>query len=152
MARPYTCQSFCYSPLFTRKNELASGTPRAHINGNGTLTCISTVFYSFTPAVLYALTFASVPAPSSNSKLFKQFIKAYLRAQIKLASLKAQEKALNRPVKAKNPNLYYENLYIKCYYFCCQCKDYFEMAKGKGYKRVLFAALFLRKRIYFCWQ
>ena len=63
-----------------------------------------------------------------------------------------QEDALDRLFKTKNPDLYYENSHIECYYFCQQCKDYFETARAKGYKRVFFATSFLKDRIFFYLQ
>ena len=62
-------------------------------------------------------TLTSASALSFNSKLFKQFIKTYLGAQTQPAVLEVREKALDRPLKARNPNLYYGNLYIEWYYF-----------------------------------
>lgn len=41
-------------------------------------------------------------------------------------------------------NLYYGNLYIDCYWFCQQCKDYFDTAEANGANCILFAALFFR--------
>lgn len=34
-----------------------------------------------------------------------------------LVSIAARKKTSNKSLKAKNPDLYYENLYIKYYYF-----------------------------------
>ena len=70
-----------------------------------------------------------------------------------LEAWELRENAWDKLLKAKNPDLYYENLYIKCYYFICQqYKDYFEIAGAKGHKRVPFAAFSLKDRIFFCWQ
>ena len=41
---------------------------------------------------------------------------------------------------------------MKCYYFCQQCEDYFEITGTKNYKRVPFIASFLKDGILFCWQ
>lgn len=54
-----------------------------------------------------------------------------------------RDKALDKTLKAKNPNLYYGNLNIECYYFCQQYKDRFETIRAKKYKRISFVALFL---------
>ena len=43
-------------------------------------------------------------------------------------------------------------LYMECYNFCQQCKDHFDTAGAKGYKRVFFAALFLKNSILYRWQ
>lgn len=53
------------------------------------------------------------------------------------------KKASNRRFKAENFQLYFRNLYMKCFYFCQQYKDHFETAKEKGYKPIFFAILFL---------
>lgn len=54
-----------------------------------------------------------------------------------------KKKTLDRIFKVKNPNLYYENLHMKCYYFCQQYENYFKTANIKCHKRVFFAILFL---------
>ncbi len=33
----------------------------------------------------------------------------------------------NKLLKPRNPDLYYSSLHIKCYNFCQQCEDYFEV-------------------------
>ena len=152
IARTCTCQSLHRNPPPTSKDQLAGDAHGILINGNSTSTPTLAVFHTLTLVMSCILTFASALTLSSSSQLFKQFIKAYLGAQTQLASSKAWEKALNKLFKARNPNLYYENLYIKCYYFCCQCKNHFEIASAKGQKRVSFGVLFLWKRINFCWQ
>ena len=68
------------------------------------------------------------------------------------ASATVKKEAFNRPLKTRNPNLYYGNSYMECYYFCQQCEDYFETAGAKGHRRVLFAVFFLKKKILFRWQ
>ena len=71
--------------------------------------------------------------------------------QTLLASTAAKKEASDRPLKARNSNLYYENSYMECYYFCQQCEDHFEMAGTKGHRRVPFAASFLKEKILFRW-
>lgn len=99
-----------------------------------------------TPAPIAAPAFAPaiapIAAPNPDSDLFKQFMKAYLGTQP--ASSKAREEAADKPLKARSPDLYYGNSQVECYYFICQCKDYFETANAKGHKRVPFAAFFFR--------
>lgn len=67
-----------------------------------------------------------------------------------LVSTTTREKASDRPLKAKNSNLYYKNSYIKCYYFCHQCENYFKTAGANGHKHILFATSFLKRKIFFC--
>lgn len=61
----------------------------------------------------------------------------------------AGEKALDKSLKARNPNLYYRNLHIECYYFCQQYENHFKIAGPKRYMCVFFVAIFLKDRIFF---
>ncbi len=58
----------------------------------------------------------------------------------------------NRPLKPRNPDLYYGNLHMKCYYFYQQCEDYFEVARSLDHTCVLFAVRFLKEHILNRWQ
>ncbi len=58
----------------------------------------------------------------------------------------------NRPLKPRNPDLYYGNLHMECYYFCQQCEDHFEVAGSLGYKYIPFATGFLKNHILNRWQ
>ncbi len=58
----------------------------------------------------------------------------------------------DRPLKLRNPDLYYGNSHMECYYFCQQCEDHFEVARSLDHKRVLFAVGFLKDRILNWWQ
>ncbi len=53
----------------------------------------------------------------------------------------------DRPLKPRNFNLYYGNSHMECYYFCQQCKNYFEVAGSLNHKCVTFAIGFLKDRI-----
>ncbi len=64
----------------------------------------------------------------------------------------AREETSKRPLKARNPDLYYGNLHMECYYFGQKCEDHFHTARAKRHKRVLFAASFLKNRIVYHWQ
>ena len=75
MAKPHARHSPFRKLLPTGKDELARATP---IEGSSTLTSISIMSYAPTPAP--TTTFAV--APSSDNKLFKQFIKASLKPQV----------------------------------------------------------------------
>ncbi len=59
---------------------------------------------------------------------------------------------IDRPLKPRYPDLYYGNLHMECYYFCQQCKDYFEIAGSLSHKRIPFAAEFLKDCILNRWQ
>lgn len=66
-----------------------------------------------------------------------------------LASVEAKAKAIDRLPKVQNPDLYYSNLHIECYYFHRQYKDHFETTGAKGYKRVSFMVFFSKDKILF---
>ncbi len=97
---------------------------------------------------------APAPAPSQDD-LFRQFMQAYMedrRNPVPPEAREPRENASDRPLKARNPDLYYGNLHMECYYFCQQCEDHFKTVGAKGHKRVSFAASFLKDRILFRWQ
>ena len=57
-----------------------------------------------------------------------------------------------QPLKTKVLDIYFGKSHIDCYHFCQQCEDYFETAGATGSNRILFAALFLRRKINFRWH
>ena len=75
MAGPYACRSSCWNLLPVNEDELAGAAPT---EGSGTPT--PTPIVSRAPISTPAIAFTA--APSSNNKLFKQFIKPYLEAQV----------------------------------------------------------------------
>ena len=93
------------------------------------------------------------PAPALNNDLFQEFMWTCIkkvRDQAPAAPAATAAKArdvTDKPLKPRNPDLYYGNLHMECYYFCQQCKDYFEVAGSLGHKHVSFAAGFLKDRI-----
>ena len=60
---------------------------------------------------------------------------------------KVREDALDRPLIPQNVDRYYSHLYIKCYYFCQQYENHFEVARSLGHKRIPFAVEFLKNHI-----
>ncbi len=101
------------------------------------------------------------PAFAPNNDLFQEFMWTCIErvrdqaptASAALATPAAEARDdTNRPLKPRNPDLYYNNLHMKCYYFCQQCKDHFEVAGSLRHKCVLFAARFLKDRILNWWQ
>ena len=136
MAVPHACRSLCRNFFFTGKDKLAGV---ASIEGGGTPISILIVSHALT----FALATTPTIAPSLDNELFKQFIKAYLEAQVP-GQTEVDPKPCKQPLKAQFPDLYYSNLHINCYQFCQQCKDHFETAGAKWLNKILFAALFLR--------
>ncbi len=93
------------------------------------------------------------PAPSlpPADELFRQSMKTFIEKVQDQASASAElgEEASDRPLKAKNPDLYYGNSQMECYYLGQQCEDHFQTAGAKGHRCVLFAASFLKEKILF---
>lgn len=77
----------------------------------------------------------------------RSYIKRVQNQARAASAIEAREKALNRPLKPWNPDLYHNYLYIECYEFCQQYKDHFEVARLVGHKRVLFAPGLSKYRI-----
>ncbi len=106
-----------------------------------------------------ALSPAPTPAPvAPPNDFFQEFIRTCIeRVQDQtLAALAAPDTEgrddTNRPLKPRNPDLYYGNLHMEYYYFCQQCEDHFEVAGSLGHKRIPFAARFLKDHILNRWQ
>ncbi len=59
---------------------------------------------------------------------------------------------IDKLLKPQNPDLYYDNLHMECYYFCQQCKDHFEVVGSLVHQRISFVARFLKDRILNLWQ
>ncbi len=106
-----------------------------------------------------------VPAPAPTltpvarpNDLFQEFMRTCIeRVQDQSPAAPATPAAeardnTDRPLKPRNPDLYYGNLHMECYYFSQQCKDYFKVARSLGHKRVPFATGFLKDRILNQWQ
>ena len=113
-------------------------------------------------AITHATTTPSATALAATltEDLFRQYMQAYLEERRNPASAPAlapppadlREETSDRPLKASNPELYYGNWHMEGYYFCQQFEDHFDTAGEEGYKRVLFAAFFLKDRILYRWQ
>ena len=156
MAEPRTCRSPRRNSPLGSENELARGPPGAPTKGSNTPTPSPPVSRAQTPADAPAPT----PAPSRDTytdvdlqratKLaLGSFIQGQAHAQESASA--AWDEASDRPLKARNPDLYYRSSHMECYHFYRQCKHHFETADAKGHKRVPYAALFLRERINFRW-
>ncbi len=102
----------------------------------------------------------SVPAPAPDpvappNNLFQEFMRTYIakiRDQTLAAPATEVRDNIDRLLKPRNPNLYYDHLHMEYYYFCQQCKDYFEVAGLLDHKRIPFATGFLKDRILNQWQ
>ena len=106
MAKPRAHYSLCRNPPPSSKDELAGA---AATEGSSI----------FTPTL--AMSRAPIPVPtialSSDNKLFKQFIKVYLKTQVP-GQIEINSKPCKLSFKARFPDLYYGNLHIDCYQFC----------------------------------
>lgn len=88
---------------------------------------------------------ASTPKPSLINVLLRQLIEICIKqAQDNLADPRKESDKLFKP---QNPDLYYGNSDMKCYYFCQQCKDYFKIIRYLKHKQIPFTANFLKDRI-----
>ena len=91
---------------------------------------------SLSPEPAPAFTFMVLP----NNNLFQEFMRTFIKrvpAPAASATLVEARDNSNRLFKPWNPNLYYNNLHMDCYYFCQQYKDHFKKAKAQKYKRIL---------------
>ena len=136
MARPAARRSSRRNLPPAGEDELAGAVPT---EGSGTPTPTPVVSRAPTPAPATA----PAAAPSLDTELFKQFMKAYLEAQVP-GQTEVEPELCEQPLKARFPDLYYDNLHMDCYRFCQQCEDHFETAGAKGPNKILFAASFLR--------
>ena len=107
MARPHARRSPCQNPPPAGENKLASV---VLTESSGTPTPTPVVLHAPTPAPATT----PVAAPSSDTKLFKQFIKAYLEAQV-LGRTEVDLEPCEQPLKARFPDLYYGNSHMDCY-------------------------------------
>ena len=84
---------------------------------------------------------ASTPllVPPTSEDFFTKFMKVFMETTQARDQLKPRE----RPLKARIPGIYSGKFLIDCYYFCQQCKDYFEISGATGMNRTPFAAIFL---------
>ena len=139
MARPPACRSPCRNAPPAGEDELAGAVPT---EGSGTPTPTPVVSHTPTPAPATA----PAAAPSSDTELFKQFMKAYLEAQIPDLT-EIDSKPRKQPLKTHFPDLYYGNSYMDCYRFCQQCEDHFETVRAKGPNDIPFAASFLHRLV-----
>ena len=95
-----------------------------------------------THAPIPALATTHAAAGSLDNKLFKQFKKAYLEAQVQ-SRPEVDPEPCKQLLYARFSDFYYGNSHMDCYQFCQQCEDYFKTTKAKGLNRIPFAALFL---------
>ena len=136
MAGLSACRSSCRNPCPADEDEFAGVAPTE-----------SSSIPTLHPVVLCALTPAPATAfavaPSSDNKLFKQFIKAYLEAQVPTQiAPEIEPKSCKQSLKARFPDFYYGNLHMNFYRFCQQYKDYFKTVGAKRPNKILFTAFF----------
>ena len=142
MAGPRSRRSPRRNPPPGGEDELAGGPPGAPTEGSNTPTPSPPVSRAQTPADAPAPTPAPLRGTYTNVNLqratklaLELFIQGQAHAQ-GLASA-AWDKALDKPLKARNLDLYYGSLHMEYYHFCRQCKNHFETVGAKGHKRSL---------------
>lgn len=110
-----------------------------------TATTISAAFRALTSAFAPTPALASAPGPPGRytqenpERAIKLVLKLFIKSQ---KYGQANFPPQNRLFKVKNLKLYYSYLHIECYYFCWQCKDYFNIAEATRPKHVSFIASF----------
>lgn len=104
------------------------------------------------PAPSFVLALASVPIAPLNNGFFQEFMRTYMERFQDQASVGKVRNKFDGPLKSRNPNLYYGYLHMECYYLCQQYKDYFEIIRSQGHKRVPFGIGFLKNHILNQWQ
>lgn len=67
--------------------------------------------------ILDSTSTSTLASPLTNI-LFRQLIKTSIENARDQALFKSKEDVFDKLLKAKNTDLYYENLYIEYYYFC----------------------------------
>ncbi len=106
---------------------------------------------------------APAPAPMAlPNNLFQEFMQTFMEKTQAPAAPAAPAASVapaaevrddtDRPLKPRNPDLYYGQSHMECYYFCQQYEDHFEVVGLLGHKRVPFAAGFPKDRILNRWQ
>ena len=141
------------NPSLGGKDELAG----APTKGNST----PAVSHASTPIPAYAP--APTPAPASAPGPPERYTDKDLQRDTKLAlelfvkgqehcQLQANSAPRKQPLKAQFSNLYYGNSYLDCYWFCQQCKDYFETAGANRLNQVFSTDLFLRRAMVQQWH
>ena len=153
MARPPAPYSSCWKSFSIGKDKLAATAlgPASTKDSNIFISApavsrLSTSAPPVAPIVASSPAPAlAITAPSSDNKLFKQFMKAYLEAQVPAQiAFEIDPESWKQSFKARFPDLYYSNLHIDYYQFCEQCKDHFEISGVKKPNKILYSALFLR--------
>ena len=125
MARPFARCNPCRNLSSTGKDELAgaalgpaptkgsnTSTPAPAVSRVPILAPPNASIAASSPALALAAT-----APSSDNKRFKQFIKAYLEAQVP-GQTEVDPEPCKQTFKTWFPDLYYSNLHMDCYRFC----------------------------------
>lgn len=135
-------------PINFVNNKLVDTFLEAFTKSNGSPT---PTFWAFSCASIQGSALdvaASIPAALPfTKKLFEQFIQTCIEKVSNQTLILLAKKTLDRSLKARNPELYFKNSYIKCYYFCRQFEDYFKTVKAKGHKYIFFIVLLLQDRI-----
>ena len=141
MAGSYTYHSLCHNPPPGGENELARGPSGVPTKNNNILISFLSVFRAQISAPTPALTPA--PAPSSIKELCQQLLKIYA-AIFPLLKQNYRSGSCKQLFKARFPDFYYNNLYIKYFRFCQLCEYYFRTNGASGPNRILFVASLLR--------
>ena len=118
----------------TEQNELTGAQGLAERSDAGSNKVFIPLEASTPPFILF-------PAKDLFTKFMKMFIKM----------TQVQAEPQKRPLKARTLKTNWGKSYMKCYHFCQQCEDYFEILGATGMNCTLFAALFFHSPISIKW-
>lgn len=122
----------------------------AYLGGNKTLVLYSQ--FLITMALVYhkrPVIWRPAPYPNPTSTIILTLdsisINILLKQLIKTCMKQAQDHPVitsrddtDRVFRLYNYNFYYGNFYIKYYYYCQHCKNYFEGTRSLGHKQICF--------------
>lgn len=143
----HLCHSSSINLPNSGDDEFAGNCPRGLIES-----IVSPIFTSCISSCSPSLSSAPISAPalpvfSIKNKLFEQFIMTYLAAQAQppapIPSPFPIHKPWDRPLKARFPKTYLDNLHMEDYKFCQKCKDHFNTSRATGLNQIPFIDLLL---------
>ncbi len=152
------------APAMSKRSALSRSKRSTESSG---FTASETDFGSSAPGSAPAASSSTAPTPAGTAPattptedLFRPYMKVNLEDRRNHAPAPAPapppadawEETSERPLKARNPDLYYGNSQMEYWYFCQQFEDHFVTVGAKSNKRVPFAASVLNDRILHRWQ
>ena len=120
------------------------------LNKADLLSSLSCSSLALTNALEPTPTLVTSASPPSIEELFKLFMQTYMDTVKNQTQVQAlvqvpppQVEPKEKPLKVHFLDLYFGKLYLDCYRFCQQCKDYFDTSRVNRDNCTPFAAFFL---------